>query len=104
MTKFYGLPGLRIGYLLTSKPLAASLRHFLPPWSVNAYAQVAGPFCLEQREYRENTLEFISRERARVAEFLQSLEGCQVFPGRANYLLIRLGQHLPPAGKLRQTW
>jgi len=101
MTKFYGLPGLRIGYLLTSKPLAARLRHFLPPWSINTYAQVAAPYCFEQREYREETLKFIGRERGRVVEFLQSLEGCQVFPGRANYLLMRLGKHLPPAGKLR---
>ena len=102
MTKFYGLPGLRMGYLLTSEPLAARLRHFLPPWSINTYAQVAGPYCFEQREYREKTLEFIGRERARVEECLQSLEGCRVFPGRANYLLMRLGKHLPPAGKLRQ--
>jgi threonine-phosphate decarboxylase len=102
MTKFYGLPGLRIGYLMTSKALAARLRHFLPPWSVNTYAQVSVPYCLNQEEYREKTREFISHERGRLIKLLQSLEGCQVFPGKANYLLVRLGEHLPPAGKLRQ--
>jgi threonine-phosphate decarboxylase len=102
MTKFYGLPGLRIGYLMTSRPLASRLRHFLPPWSVNTYAQVAVPYCLKQREYRERTLEFIARERERLLEFVQSLEGCQVFPGRANYLFMHLGEQLPPARKLRE--
>jgi threonine-phosphate decarboxylase len=102
MTKFYGLPGLRIGYLMTSKPLAARLRHFLPPWSVNTYAQVAVPHCLKQRKYREMTLELIARERGRLLESLQSLETCRVFPGRANYLLMRLGESLPPAGRLRR--
>lgn len=102
MTKFYGLPGLRLGYLLTAEPQAARLRHYLPPWSINTFAQVAGPYCLEQREYRENTLEFIARERGRIEEALQAIDGCQVFPGKANYLLIKLGNHLPPASKLRQ--
>ena len=102
MTKFYGLPGLRLGYLLTSEPLAARLRHFLPPWSVNTYAQVAGPYCFEQREYREKTLALIAQERARMAERLETLGGCRVFPGRANYLLMRLGQNHPPAAQVQQ--
>ncbi len=102
MTKFYGLPGLRLGYLLTSEPLAARLRSFLPPWSVNTYAQVAGPYCFEQREYREKTLALIARERASMIESLETLGGCRVFPGRANYLLMRLGPNHPPAGRVQR--
>ncbi len=59
MTKFYGLPGLRLGYLLTSELLAGRLGRFLPPWSVNTYAQAAGPFCFAQKEYRKETLALI---------------------------------------------
>ncbi len=101
MTKFYGLPGLRLGYLLTSKSLAGRLTSFLPPWSVNTYAQVAGPYCFEQREYHDKTLEVIECERERLTARLKTLEGCRVFPGRANYLLMKLGKKLPPAAKLR---
>jgi len=102
MTKFYGLPGLRLGYLLTSEHLAARLRHFLPPWSVNTYAQVAGPYCFEQLEYHGQTLELIARERDRMIAHLANLEGCRVFPGRANYLLLELGKSLPPASRLQK--
>lgn len=102
MTKFYGLPGLRLGYVLTSAQTAARLRSFLPPWSVNTYAQVAGPYCFEQREYREDTLQLTGRERERMKEQLQGLAGCRVFPGRANYLLMELQRSLPPSGKLQQ--
>jgi len=101
MTKFYGLPGLRLGYLLTSELLAARLRHFLPPWSVNTYAQVAGPYCFKQREYREKTLALIARERTRMIAHLAALEGFRVFPGEANYLLMRLGRNLA-AARLQQ--
>lgn len=102
LTKFYGLPGLRLGYLLTSEPLAKRLSQFLPPWSVNTYAQTAGPYCFEQGEYRERTLALIGEERKRMAERMQALAGCQVFPGRANYLLLRLGKELAPAAELQQ--
>jgi threonine-phosphate decarboxylase len=102
MTKFYGLPGLRLGYLLASERLAARLRHFLPPWSVNTYAQVAGPFCFAQHEYREKTLELIAREREKLVNYLKTLGGCRIFPGKANYLLMALEKNLPPARKLQQ--
>jgi len=102
MTKFYGLPGLRLGYLLTSEHLAHRVGQFLPPWSVNTYAQVAGPYCLEQEEYRAQTLALIGQEREEMRERMQALAGCRVFPGRANYLLLGLGKDLAPAAKLQQ--
>jgi threonine-phosphate decarboxylase len=102
MTKFYGLPGLRLGYVLASEPVAARLRHCLPPWSVNTYAQVAGPYCFEQREYRDKTLTLIAGERSNMIARLETLEECRVFPGEANYLLMQLGQTLPPAARLQQ--
>lgn len=102
MTKFYGLPGLRLGYLLTSPSLAGRLRECLPPWSLNTLAQAAGPHCFREKGYRKETLELIGRERARMAAFLESLRGFRVFPGRANYLLVELADGLPPAGRLQQ--
>lgn len=102
MTKFYGLPGLRLGYLLTSEHLAHRLGRFLPPWSVNTYAQAAGPYCFEQVEYRERTLALIREERERMAERMQAFPGCRIFPGRANYLLMGLAKTLGPVAKLRQ--
>jgi threonine-phosphate decarboxylase len=93
---------LRLGYLLASERLAARLRHFLPPWSVNTYAQVAGPFCFAQHEYREKTLELIAREREKLVNYLKTLGGCRIFPGKANYLLMALEKNLPPARKLQQ--
>ena len=41
LTKFYGLPGLRVGYSLSSPHVAELLRRYLPPWSVNMVAQRA---------------------------------------------------------------
>jgi threonine-phosphate decarboxylase len=38
MTKQYAVPGLRIGYVVASAKLIATLRHHYRPWAVNALA------------------------------------------------------------------
>ncbi|MBN2873913.1 MAG: aminotransferase class I/II-fold pyridoxal phosphate-dependent enzyme, partial [Spirochaetales bacterium] len=40
MTKFWAVPGLRIGYTVCSPKLAARLRAALPSWPLNAVAEV----------------------------------------------------------------
>ena len=102
MTKFYGVPGLRLGYLLTSEELAARMKGLMPPWSVNTLAQIAGVYCLEQEAYRAETLRLVEAERQRMIERLESLDGLDVFRGRANYLLARLPDGCPPADSLKR--
>lgn len=101
MTKFYGVPGLRLGYLLTSEDIAKKMRDSLPPWSVNSLAQVAGVHCFEQKRYQAETLEAVAAERERLKSELRELGRLRVFPGVANYLLVGMDESLPPAAALR---
>ena len=89
-TKFYGLPGLRIGYSLSSASVAALLRRFLPPWSVSAVAQRAAEAAIMDERHARRSLRYVEQERARLALRLSSLEGVTVVPSSANFLLIEL--------------
>jgi threonine-phosphate decarboxylase len=89
-TKFYGLPGLRIGYSVSSPAVAASLRQHQPPWSVNALAQRAAEAAMEDAPHSRRCLVYVARERARMAAQLSSLDGLTVIPSSANFLLIEL--------------
>ncbi|MGC8492986.1 MAG: threonine-phosphate decarboxylase [Syntrophobacteraceae bacterium] len=100
-TKFYGIPGLRIGYLLAPPQIAEQVRGFVPPWSVGTQAQAAGAYCLSREEYRLGTLAFMEKERLRLAGKLSAIPGLEVFPGVANFLLVRLDGGLPPSSVLR---
>lgn len=102
MTKFYGIPGLRLGYVLAPEETARRLRALVPPWSVNTLAQAAGVYCMRQKEYRQETLALVNTERERCRKLLEAMHGIRVFPGRANYLLAELGEGLPPASALRE--
>lgn len=103
MTKFYGIPGLRLGYVLTSREIAAAAARHLPPWSVNTLAQEAGVYCLDQEDYRMATLRLVDEERSRLMGALEEMGGFSVLPGRANYLLVRMVQELPDALALRDA-
>jgi len=101
LTKFYAIPGLRLGLALAAPPLAARLRERLPPWTVNSLALAVGARALEDTEYAQRTLDETASLRASLFTRLLSLPGLTVFPGEANFLLCRLDRpgHLGRSGK-----
>ena len=90
MTKFYAIPGLRLGYALAEASLTARLAALRPPWSVNTLAQQAGLAALADGGYGERSLALIAAGRAFMTASLAKLPGLRVFPGAANYLLVEL--------------
>ena len=90
LTKFYAIPGLRLGYLLNADARAvARLRERQMPWSINAYAALAGEIILQDRVYQRATWQWLQEEGARFYAQLQEMAGLTVWPGRANYLFLR---------------
>lgn len=90
LTKFYGLPGLRVGYVVAASSVVQRLRRQLPPWSVNALGQVAALAALQDRSHAQKSLRFMIKECARFARQLAALPGCVVMPAHANYIFMEL--------------
>lgn len=88
MTKFYSVPGIRIGYLAASDRLVERMRGIQVPWSVNALAQAAALAALGDCEFQEKTFRWLASERTFLAERLRE-KGYRVFPSDANFLLVR---------------
>ena len=100
-TKFYGLPGLRIGYLLAPPQIAARVRQ---P-SSTLVGEHPGPGCgrlvLYAGRYRRKTLELIEKNAKGLQRELSAVSGLKVFPAQANYLLVRMDRSLKPASRLK---
>lgn len=47
LTKTFGIPGLRLGYIVADRQIIDGIRSLRPPWSVNALALEAGNFILK---------------------------------------------------------
>src|SRR5215471_19743694 len=51
LTKYYALPGLRLGYLLAHSRRVAQFAAYLEPWSVNGPAQKVALACMADRSF-----------------------------------------------------
>jgi threonine-phosphate decarboxylase len=89
LTKLWALPGLRLGYLCGPREEVKSLTQNGDPWRVNALAQRAGLYCLAAEGYLEESVALIKREREYLIEHLQEMREISVFPGEANFLLLK---------------
>ncbi len=93
MTKFYGVPGLRLGYAILSAERAASVRQNLPPWSVNTLAAAFGEKALRDKDYQlKSRKECRMLNKALRAELAQ-ISAIKLYPSQANYLFIKLFGH-----------
>lgn len=89
LTKFYALPGLRLGYLLAEPVFGQRLRRLQVPWSVNVLAQMAGVAALRDQEYARQTKAWLVAERAYLSKSLADL-GLRVYEPAANFILVGL--------------
>ncbi|MBI5776714.1 MAG: threonine-phosphate decarboxylase [Nitrospirae bacterium] len=89
-TKFYALPGLRIGYLVASERVACRVRVCQPPWSVNALAQVAAVESFKDQRHARRSLLYMEQERDRLRRRLGVVPGLTLFPSYGNFLLVEL--------------
>jgi threonine-phosphate decarboxylase len=90
LTKFYAMPGLRIGYLVGASKVVDQLKDRQPPWSVNSLAQEFALAVLGDEAYATKSRTFMASERSRFMRGLRMLSGVRVYPSDANFVLIEL--------------
>ena len=90
MTKFFGIPGLRLGYAISNSTLAERLDAMGGPWRVNTLALVAGTAALQDADYIRCTVAETSLERQILSRRLEQFACLRVYPSSVNYLLVEI--------------
>lgn len=90
MTKEYGIPGLRLGYVVGDEVHIRRIRERRMPWSVGALAIEAGLYLLEHDADYSLPLDTLLSERQRVAQTLVSTGKIDVHESDTHILLCRL--------------
>lgn len=88
MTKFFAIPGLRLGFGVAGEPLRHRLNAAKDVWNVSLPAQKAGVAAVKERSYQEESRVVVSRERAYLTEAIRHWRGIRVIPGCVNFLLL----------------
>lgn len=91
-TKFYAVPGLRIGAAFSNETLITQLQQYIPSWSVNTLAQAYTKAALNDVDYIKRTKQELNDERAFMYNALDDIEGITVYPPSANFILFQVNQ------------
>ena len=98
MSKIFRIPGLRIGFMVSSAQVIQKMARYALPWCVSAMAQAAVVWVLTHREiadqFVEKTVQFVAAQRAIVAQGLASVAGLMVFPSKTDFILVQLPEGL----------
>lgn len=94
ISKDYNIPGVRVGYMMSSSEIIAKVNRYVIPWSINAMAIEASKyilihpaqFTLPIRKWQRETAEFIFQ--------LNKLDGLEVQPTSTTFFLVRLKKGL----------
>lgn len=95
MTKFFALPGLRAGYLISHTKNIEKIRGRQEPWSINAIAQCASVESLRDSAYIQKSIRYVSEAREAFVDDLKKLPFLTVFNGCTNFLLLKLNDSAP---------
>lgn len=86
LTKMFGLPGLRAGFLVARGELYERLRSAVPPWSLGTPGATVGSHCLRASGFVTETRERVRSERERMRRAFSSR--FEVSPSEAPFLLL----------------
>jgi threonine-phosphate decarboxylase len=89
LTKFFALPGLRLGAVVGHPDIITRFRQLKEPWSVNRIAEKVASKLIDCTNYEKKLADLVRRERPRVFARLKEISGFQPFEPSANFLLAR---------------
>ncbi|MCC5669797.1 threonine-phosphate decarboxylase CobD [Nostoc sp. CHAB 5784] len=92
LTKFYSLPGLRLGYAIAHPDCLAKWQLWRDPWPVNTLAAAAAIAALQDTEFQQQTWAWLPPARNQLFQGLAEIPGLQPQISAANFLLVESQQ------------
>ena len=90
LTKFYALPGLRLGFGVTSPLRRGLMEGHKDVWNVNVLAQYAGVAGLRDRAYQQASRQLVQQEKEWLYGQMKKIPGLCVYPPCVNFIFWKL--------------
>lgn len=88
-TKFFGLPGIRLGYGVFDLDMIRLLEEAKLPWSINSFANLAGG-CIFDEDFITKSRAYIFKERERFFGQLKKVKDLKPYKSNANFFLLEI--------------
>jgi histidinol-phosphate/aromatic aminotransferase/cobyric acid decarboxylase-like protein len=99
LTKFYSLPGLRLGYAIAHPERLQRWQQWRDPWPVNVLAAAAGEAVIQDKAFQQQTWEWLAIAQPQLFQGLSQLPGLQPGSSAVNFLLVQSEQ---PSSQVQQ--
>ncbi len=99
LTKFYSLPGLRLGYVIAHPNRLQQWQTWRDPWSLNSLAVAAGIAAIEDKTFEQNTRQWLLSARQELFKGLLAIEGLKPIVSAVNFILV---ETVIPSSQLQQ--
>lgn len=88
-TKFYGIPGIRVGYV-KSKRYKRLFKNYRAPWGIGAAGYLFLKLLLDEEQvklakFEKDTIKYLQQEREKFQRYIY-------FPSSVNYFTVKVGQ------------
>lgn len=94
LTKYYGMPGIRLGYgVFHNMELGQRVNGLMEPWHINTFADLAGQTVLYDRKYQEETRKWIREESDYMMNELKKLSQFTFLTTESNFILVSSKKH-----------
>ena len=103
LTKFFAIPGLRLGAGLANRELIKRIEHMKDPWNINCFAQLAGIVSLQDLNYIANTKAFVNTEKAFLYQGLCDISSIRPYLPSANYIFVDISDFKYGSSELYQV-
>ena len=85
LTKVFGIPGLRLGYVIGSERIIDQLKKRKMPWSVNGIAIHAGEYIFKHYDELQFPIEKLLKEMEAFKQALSSIDYLELVPSNTTY-------------------
>ncbi|EIW18526.1 MULTISPECIES: threonine-phosphate decarboxylase CobD [Pelosinus] len=103
LTKFYAIPGLRLGFSLASPRITMMLHAGKDPWNVNTLAQNAGVVALSDNDYQRISQDYVAEAKIELYNNLLAIKKLKPYLPSVNFILINIKETAMTAKQLRNT-
>ena len=90
LTKFYALPGIRVGALVGSPEAVRQWKEHREPWQVNVLAEEAALAAISDTDHALRSVDFVRNERTWLENRLRCLPGVEPIPSDVNFVSVRI--------------
>jgi threonine-phosphate decarboxylase len=92
LTKYYGVAGLRIGYIKGTKSVIMTMKEQQVPWTINGLVQKIMPQLIMNTDLKETTKSWYNCEKIYFEASLAQLSYLEALPSHGNFILCHMTQ------------